>query len=228
MLACGDLKTLRPIPKSGAQATGLSGASGDVQWARQRLMHSCHERMSSVKQGAYCWPRDSSQGGEHRKPSEERGTESQSPRLPGQDSPGWLSPRFHSCPPPTCILLRHTGHLIRQHCDVRACSVTSVLSDSATPRDGSPPGSSVRGILQANSWKGLPYPPPGDLPDPGIEPAVQTDSLSLSHRGRSPGTVTGKNKSDSILDLVFFFVCFFILTFVFYCFSFKLRMSSRA
>ena len=29
-------------------------------------------------------------------------------------------------------------------------------------------------------WSGLPFPPPGDLPDPGIElesPAVQADSL---------------------------------------------------
>ena len=27
------------------------------------------------------------------------------------------------------------------------------------------------GILQARYWSGLPYPTPGDLPDPGIEPA---------------------------------------------------------
>ena len=34
------------------------------------------------------------------------------------------------------------------------------------------------------SWSGLPCPPPGDLPDPGIEPvspALRADSLSLSH-----------------------------------------------
>ena len=34
-------------------------------------------------------------------------------------------------------------------------------------------------------WSGLPCPPPGDLPDPGIEltfPDLQADSLSLSHR----------------------------------------------
>ena len=33
-------------------------------------------------------------------------------------------------------------------------------------------------------WSGLPFPPPGDIPDPGIEPvspAVQVDSLLLSH-----------------------------------------------
>ena len=34
-------------------------------------------------------------------------------------------------------------------------------------------------------WSGLPFPSPGDLPDPGIEPAspaLQVDSLQLSHR----------------------------------------------
>ena len=33
-------------------------------------------------------------------------------------------------------------------------------------------------------WSGLPCPPPGDLPDSGIElmsPALQADSLPLSH-----------------------------------------------
>ena len=41
-------------------------------------------------------------------------------------------------------------------------------------------------------WSGLPFPPPGDLPHPGIEhaslvsPALQVDSLPLSHLGRSP------------------------------------------
>ena len=32
-------------------------------------------------------------------------------------------------------------------------------------------GSSVHGFLQARYWSGLPCPPLGDLPDPGIEPA---------------------------------------------------------
>ena len=36
--------------------------------------------------------------------------------------------------------------------------------------DYSLPGSSVHGILQAKYWSGLPCPPPGGLPDPGIEP----------------------------------------------------------
>ena len=33
------------------------------------------------------------------------------------------------------------------------------------------PGSSVLGIFQAIFWIGLPFPTPGDLPDPGIRPA---------------------------------------------------------
>ena len=35
-------------------------------------------------------------------------------------------------------------------------------------------------------WSGLPCPPPGDLPHPGIEPgspALQADSLLVSHQG---------------------------------------------
>ena len=35
-------------------------------------------------------------------------------------------------------------------------------------------------------WSGLPFPSPGDLPDLGIEPtfpALQADSLLLSHQG---------------------------------------------
>ena len=36
--------------------------------------------------------------------------------------------------------------------------------------DFSPLGSSVHGILQARTLSGLPFPPPGDLPNPGIEP----------------------------------------------------------
>ena len=35
--------------------------------------------------------------------------------------------------------------------------------------DCSPPGSSVHGISEARILSGLPFPPPGDLPGPGIE-----------------------------------------------------------
>ena len=42
------------------------------------------------------------------------------------------------------------------------------------------------GFPRQEYWSGLPCPPPGDLPDPGIKPkspALQAGSLPLSHRG---------------------------------------------
>ena len=47
----------------------------------------------------------------------------------------------------------------------------------------SPPGSSVHGFL----WSGLPFPSPGELPDPGIEPgfpALQADCLPSEPAGK--------------------------------------------
>ena len=35
------------------------------------------------------------------------------------------------------------------------------------PMDCNPPGSSAHGIPQARKWSGLPFPPPGNSPDPG-------------------------------------------------------------
>ena len=61
--------------------------------------------------------------------------------------------------------------------------------------DGSPPGSSAHGFPRQEYWSGLPFPSPEDHPDPAFKPmspALQADSLPLSHRG-------------SILD--FFFFC---------------------
>ena len=49
--------------------------------------------------------------------------------------------------------------------------------------DCSPPGSSVHGILSMQEyWSGLPFPPPGDLPNPGIK-TVSLMSLSLAGGG---------------------------------------------
>ena len=46
--------------------------------------------------------------------------------------------------------------------------------------DYSPPGSSVHEILQARRLEWVAMPPPGDLPDPGIEP---TSLMSLALAG---------------------------------------------
>ena len=54
------------------------------------------------------------------------------------------------------------------------------------PMDCSPPGSSVHEISQTRILGGLPFPSPGDLPDPGIEPgspALQADTSPSEPRG---------------------------------------------
>ena len=61
------------------------------------------------------------------------------------------------------------------------------VSDSCDCMDCSPPGSFVHGILQPEYWSGLPFPSPGDLPNPGIKPgspALQADSLLTELRGK--------------------------------------------
>ena len=50
-------------------------------------------------------------------------------------------------------------------------------------------------------WSGLPFPPPGDLPDPGIEPgfpALQVNSLPSDLPGSPKVTqlVSGKSESE--------------------------------
>ena len=53
----------------------------------------------------------------------------------------------------------------------------------------SPPCSSVHGFSRLEYWSGLLFPPPGDLPKPGVEPlfpvspTLAADSSPLSHWG---------------------------------------------
>ena len=55
------------------------------------------------------------------------------------------------------------------------------------------------GFSRQEYWSGLPFPSPGDLPDPGIEPAspaLQADSYQLSYEG-SPSSVRSLKKQES-------------------------------
>ena len=52
------------------------------------------------------------------------------------------------------------------------------------------------GFLRQQYWSGLPFPSPGDLPDPGIEPVspeLQVEFLPLSHLG-GPRKEMGKGR----------------------------------
>ena len=57
-------------------------------------------------------------------------------------------------------------------CDPMACSL---------------PGFSTMGFSQQEYWSGLPFPSPGDLPDPGIEPgspALEADAVTSEPPGK--------------------------------------------
>ena len=51
-----------------------------------------------------------------------------------------------------------------------ACEVTQLCLTLCDPHGWQPTRLLCHGILQARIWSGLPFPPPGDLPDPEIEP----------------------------------------------------------
>ena len=58
--------------------------------------------------------------------------------------------------------------------------VTHSCPTLCNPMDYSPPGSPSMEFLRQEYWSGLPFPPPRDLPIPGIEPGsptLQADSL---------------------------------------------------
>ena len=78
--------------------------------------------------------------------------------------------------------------------------------------DCSPPGSSVHGMLRQEYWSGLPFPSPGDLPDPESKPtspALQADSLLTEPPGKTweawSGTILILNKLWCVEDMYFNF-----------------------
>ena len=57
------------------------------------------------------------------------------------------------------------------------------------------------GFSRQEYWSGLPFPSPGDLPDPGVEPgspALQADALSSEPPGNKP-----KRKGDTSLEFCY-------------------------
>ena len=68
----------------------------------------------------------------------------------------------------------------------------SVVSDSfVTPWTVARQAPLSMGFSRQEYWSGLPFPPPGDLPSPGIEPrspALQADSLLSEPPGKPTDT----------------------------------------
>ena len=73
-----------------------------------------------------------------------------------------------------CVCVHVHAQLCPTLCDLMDCACQVPLSV---------------GIPRQEYWSGLPFPPPGHLPDPGIKPvspkspALQANSLPLCHLG---------------------------------------------
>ena len=85
------------------------------------------------------------------------------------------------------------------------------------------------GFPRQEYWSGLPFTPPGDLPDPGIKPtspvspALQVDSLPLSHQGSLWNKANAKYYSSNLnvfLTLIFSIFPSLLLSFPSLNFSF--------
>ena len=75
--------------------------------------------------------------------------------------------------------------------------------------DRSLPGSSVQGISRQEYWSELPFPPPGDLPDPGIEPqapALQADSLPWEPPGVKESHILS-SVIQRLREIMFVYTC---------------------
>ena len=69
--------------------------------------------------------------------------------------------------------------------------------------DHSPPGSSVE-FSRQEYWSGLPFPSPGDIPDPGIEPGspvLQANSLPTKLQGKLRARIAKTNIISTVYDL---------------------------
>ena len=109
------------------------------------------------------------------------------------EGPGWglvtiLSQINHKCPQMICTLhiCNWGGKTILPFLWVRAQSCPTL----ATPWTIACQSPLSKEFSRQENWSGLPFPSPGDLPDPGIEPVSlafpvwQVGSLPLSHLGR--------------------------------------------
>ena len=95
-------------------------------------------------------------------------------RFMSSSARGCIISSFPICLPPNdfsnlIALAFHVpwGYVIKS--ESVSCSVTS---DSLQPLQCSLSGASVHRILRQKYWSGLPFPSPGDLPNPGIEPCL--------------------------------------------------------
>ena len=107
-------------------------------------------------------------------------------KQPSNLNPMWPEKKVNHLKLIICVSSQNTickNHSLYCSC---YCLVTKLCPTLCDPIDCSPLGSLLMGFPRQEYWGGLPFPPPGDLSDPGIEPVpstFQTDLLLLSYLG---------------------------------------------
>ena len=114
-----------------------------------------------------------------------------------------LLPRSH------CSILEEELKSWIQPKDRWWCEVAQSCPTLCDPMDCSLPSSSILGFSRQVNWSGLPFPSPGDLPNPGTEPgspALQADALPSEPPGKHP-RVESALKMGRWLSQVNQFIC---------------------
>ena len=89
----------------------------------------------------------------------------------------------------------------------------SVVSDSANPWTIARQAPPSMGFSRQEYWNGLPFPSPGDLSDPGIEPrspALQADALTSEPQGSHTYIYTRTHMYFSIYFIVHISICLYM------------------
>ena len=87
------------------------------------------------------------------------------------------------------------------------CLVTQLCPTLCHPMDCSPQAPLSKGFRRQEYWSGLPFPPPGDLPNPETEPtSLVAPALAGSLYPEPPGKPSIDD--EAIFFLFFFLICF--------------------
>ena len=122
------------------------------------------------------------------------------------------------CPSCTFLMVPHCPRLIITPCVcvcvcVCVCELVSWVRFFVTPWTVAHQAPLSMGFSRQEYWSGLPFPPPGDLPSPGIKPqspALQADPLPSEPPGKpyyNPDVSHGSTALSSVVCLPTLFTC---------------------
>ena len=114
----------------------------------------------------------------------------------------FLTQGLNPCLLPCSQVLYHLSHQGSLYWSCCVCVSCSVMSDSATPRTVTQEAPVSMEFSRQEYWCGLPFPSPGDLPNPGIKPqspALQADSLPSEPPGKPILELLAHYKYSSIV-----------------------------